>query len=216
MGRGVFLKSIKTDFGILFGFVSMQCCQRGAVETADSIDRKTPAADSEETQPQAQETPQGGTMTEEHKSPPEGMECLVCFDDISDENYVEYRTNAQSPWFAGKFCESCLGRLMDSQFEKYTSDLAKTTCAREQRALLARGPPINVWDPNAFPEAGQEEVFALWFSSDKAEHPAKLKGCLEGDERLKWWEDQKRFIIKDEKVEDEESVDPKKEEPMTE
>uniref|UniRef100_A0A0G4FTQ5 Uncharacterized protein n=1 Tax=Chromera velia CCMP2878 TaxID=1169474 RepID=A0A0G4FTQ5_9ALVE len=142
-------------------------------------------------------------MSSDAHGTPEG-ECLVCFDDLSEENYVEYRTTPESAWFPGKFCEACLGQLMDTQFDKFCNDLSKTTCAREQRVLLERGPPINVFDKNAFPEAGDAEVHSLWFASDKEIHSAKLKGSLEGEARMKYWEDQKKFQIKDEKDEDEE------------
>lgn len=42
------------------------------------------------------------------------------------------------------------------------------------------------------------EVELLWYSSDSLEHSSKLLGALEGEARIKYWEDQKMFYIHDE------------------
>ena len=38
---------------------------------------------------------------------------------------------------------------------------------------------------------------ARW-AFDQQVRSAKLEGALEGDERIQWWEEQKKFIIQDE------------------
>ena len=77
-------------------------------------------------------------------------ECLVCYEDLTAENYVEYRVAPDAPWLAAKFCEECLQTLIDTKFEAYMSGVAKSTCEAELRRYMARGPPVYVEDPMGF------------------------------------------------------------------
>lgn len=137
-------------------------------------------------------------MSAFHGSPAEGTSCACCWDDISMENYVEYQGSAESSWLASGFCQMCIEQLLSTQYEAYTNGLAKSTCKAEQRRMLARGPPINLSDKNALPlgdDDSNAEVYMLWYSSDKQTHSAKLVGSLEGEERRKYWEEQKLLYI---------------------
>eukprot|EP00920_Eleutheroschizon_duboscqi_P005245 GHVT01012084.1.p1 GENE.GHVT01012084.1~~GHVT01012084.1.p1 ORF type:complete len:118 (-),score=18.89 GHVT01012084.1:638-991(-) len=102
----------------------------------------------------------------------------------------------------------CLSELQQSQFYRYCELLAKTNCAREQRALLLAGPPVNLHDPNAFPEAGNDEIVGLWICKDQSWHSPKLLGSLEGEARLEFWEAQKQFRIIGEVADDGLDEDP--------
>lgn len=94
--------------------------------------------------------------------------CLVCFDDLNNENSLEYQSaNDSIYWFPAYFCSDCTGALQDIQFFKYCNDLANTTCAKQQRILLERGLPINVRDKNAFPMSGDKEIMKLRRAADK-------------------------------------------------
>jgi hypothetical protein len=124
-------------------------------------------------------------MSAEHKLPGEGSNCACCWDDLTVENYVEYKSDADSAWMPSLFCENCVSHLINTQWEIYTKALATTNCKAEQRRLLTRGPPINISDPNALPCPDNSEVFLLWFSSDKQEHSAKLAGSLVGEVSLR-------------------------------
>jgi len=139
-----------------------------------------------------------------HRNPPKGENCLICFDKINEENYVEYKITENSSWFPAKFCADCLKELQRSQFYRYCDNLAKSDCTKEQRAMLKRGPPINLSDRNGFPEANESEIYALWCFSDKMIKSAKLEGSLVGEDRLKLIEYQKSFFIKNEENELEE------------
>jgi len=135
-----------------------------------------------------------------HGSIKEGSTCASCWDDMSTENYVEYREQEDGLWLPSGFCQECIGMLLSSQYEKYCETLASTKCKAEQRRLLDRGPPINIFDKTALPCSGGDyaEVNALWYMSDGEIHSAKLKGSLEGEDREKFWEEQKSFRIQDE------------------
>lgn len=124
--------------------------------------------------------------------------CLVCFDTIEKHNAVEYKMGDSEKWFTSLFCVDCILMLQKSQFKKYCNDLATTTCAKEQRKLLERGPPTNIYDKNGFPESQGEEVFMLRRASDMTEFSPKLVDALEGDARMQFWEQQKQFIIEHE------------------
>jgi hypothetical protein len=106
---------------------------------------------------------------------------MSCWDDIDDNNYVEYRATANGDWQPSGFCETCVSYLLKTQWDLYTSALAKTTCKAEQRRLLKAGPPVNLKDAKALPCPDDGEVHSLWFKSDSAEHSAKLEGSLTGE-----------------------------------
>ncbi len=140
----------------------------------------------------------------DHSKPSEGAACASCWDDVTSDNYVEYKAEESGPWLASQFCATCIEILLDNQWEKYKTSLSTTNCKAEQRRLLERGPPVNISDKNALPcPAGPHaEVFKLWYMSDGEEHSAKLKGSLIGEERQKYWDEQKSFYIVDEKDEE--------------
>mmetsp|Transcript_13013 Transcript_13013/g.21659 ORF Transcript_13013/g.21659 Transcript_13013/m.21659 type:complete len:168 (+) Transcript_13013:66-569(+) len=144
-----------------------------------------------------------------HHSIVEGSTCMSCWDDIDTTNYVEFKSSAESPWIPSGFCEVCTSYLLKSQWDLYTSALAKTTCKAEQRRLLKAGPPINLKDVKALPCPDDGEVHLLWFMSDNQDHSAKLEGSLEGEERMKYWNDQTDFYAEDEPEEEGEGGDTK-------
>lgn len=129
---------------------------------------------------------------------PPNITCLICYDDINETNYIEYKTNEHSEWHPSYFCLDCTNLLIKSQYHQYINSVQKTECKREQKALLNAGPPINVKDKNGFPESEGKELFSLWYFSDKKIHSAKLDGSLEGEERKKLWEELKKFLVVDE------------------
>lgn len=95
-------------------------------------------------------------------------ECAICYDDLNLDNSLEYQIAGNSfDWFPANFCSDCTSILQASQFQKYCHDLATSTCAREQKALLARGPPVHLHDKNGFPQAGDCEISKLRQASTK-------------------------------------------------
>ena len=89
-------------------------------------------------------------------------ECVVCYEDLAAETYVEYRVAPDAPWLAAKFCEPCVLTLLDTKFEAYMSGVASATCKAELRRYMARGPPVYLEDPTGF----------------KVEEGAPLPNCL--------------------------------------
>lgn len=146
------------------------------------------------------------------KAPPSPqINCASCWEDITQDNYVEYLPFPSSDkdedpvqWRTSKFCQDCIKYLIRTQWKNYTDSLAKTTCKAEQRRLLKRGPPINLRDDEALPCPDGGEVMMLWFMSDGQEHSAKLDGSLVGEEREKFWHEQMQFYVEDDGGEDEE------------
>ena len=59
-------------------------------------------------------------------------------------------------------------------------------------------------EKHLLPCPDEGEAHSLFYGSGDGgkEVSAKLNGSLEGEERLKWWEEQKKFKIVDEKDED--------------
>ena len=137
-------------------------------------------------------------MNEHKTSPPSDLTCACCWDDINEENYVEYQSSENSSWMPSLYCSTCIDHLLNTQWEIYVNALAKTTCKAEQRRLLQKGPPINISDKKALPCPDDGEVYMLWTLKDKQEKSPKLKDSLTGEERQKFWDEQSAFYIKDE------------------
>lgn len=96
------------------------------------------------------------------------IQCLICYDDLNPDNYLEYQIDGDNTnWYPSFFCKCCTSVLQESQFGKWCNDLANSTCAREQRALLENGPPINLRDMNGFPIAGNNEIVRLRQASNQ-------------------------------------------------
>ncbi|EAN31101.2 hypothetical protein TpMuguga_03g00364 [Theileria parva strain Muguga] len=127
---------------------------------------------------------------------PEGSTCLVCFDDLSNQNMVAYKANKDSSWYLSTFCINCIKYLLKIQFHKYLNTLSTTNCAKEQRTLLDRGPPINVSDRLGFPEAGNAEVYSLFDFGTLTPLSPKLDGSKTGKERMELWEELNKFRFK--------------------
>jgi len=77
-----------------------------------------------------------------HGPPPEGLECMVTFDDIDETNYVEYQTEPSGKWQAAKVSEDVVRRFLNVQFDEYMEHLRHSDCAATTRRLLNEGPPI--------------------------------------------------------------------------
>ncbi|CDJ67665.1 hypothetical protein, conserved [Eimeria necatrix] len=135
-----------------------------------------------------------------HGSP--SGECLVCYEDITEDNYCEYQAPGDSRWYPCFFCYPCVQQLQQTQFQRYCDGVSRSTCAKEQRALLTRGPPVNLWDAHAFPVADKSEIEQLWVAKDRRTASAKLDGSLTGEAREKLWSELRAFLIEDEKTED--------------
>jgi hypothetical protein len=84
--------------------------------------------------------------------------CLICFDVLDESNSVEFTLESNSNWLKSRFCLSCVKDLQETQFQKYCDDLAGTTCAKEQKKLLERGPPVNIFDKHGFPQSNGCEI----------------------------------------------------------
>ncbi|KEG04563.1 conserved Plasmodium protein, unknown function [Plasmodium vinckei vinckei] len=133
---------------------------------------------------------------------PDNLLCLICYDDINENNYIEYKTDENSQWHPSMFCMNCTGILIDTQYHKYVDNVQKSDCLKEQTSLLKMGPPINVKDKNGFPLSDGKEIHSLWYFCDKQVHSAKLDGSLVGEERMKMWEELKKFLIKEDNKND--------------
>ncbi|CAM9090094.1 unnamed protein product [Chrysoparadoxa australica] len=140
-----------------------------------------------------------------HGSPPEGMTCSCCWEDVDMDLYVEYTAEEGGDWLPSQFCLTCVESLLNSQWKMYVEGLAKATCKAEQKRLLDRGPPINLRDKTALPCPDDGEVHELWYGKDGQSHSAKLLGSLQGDERQRWWDEKLAFKFDEPDEEDEQA-----------
>jgi hypothetical protein len=61
------------------------------------------------------------SFTEHQDTPPEGLECMCMFEDITKEdgNYVEYQTAPSMTWHPSKYSAMIVKDLKSKQFQKY-------------------------------------------------------------------------------------------------
>jgi hypothetical protein len=134
----------------------------------------------------------------DHQKPKEGMVCLVTYEDITEENYVEYQVYPSLKWKPALFEQCVVEQMLNDMFQQYIDRVKKTDCQAELRRLLEKGPPIYISDEHGLPlEEGEEHIIRLWFSSDNIIRSAKLNGSKEGEERQLLWDELNQFIVVD-------------------
>jgi hypothetical protein len=121
-----------------------------------------------------------------------GDTCLICFDDLDNDNIVMYQDNPNTEWKQGGYCIDCTKLLKNSQWNKYKNDVEKADCKRSLSNALQTGPPINIRDV-AFPCYNSTgEVYKLKCTEEDID--PKLEGSLVGEERDKWWNQYKAIL----------------------
>lgn len=100
------------------------------------------------------------------------MECLICFEELNQENTLEYQTSADGTWETAQFCNICTEYLRINARKTWENQVRNSTCAKEQRNLLTKGPPTRVRDINGFPKCKDGEVYQL-----RNAHTKKLIPC---------------------------------------
>lgn len=123
--------------------------------------------------------------------------CLPA-DDITeaDGNYVEYQTAPSGAWHPSRFCVTAVKRLLNTQYSDYMSNVRKADCEADLKRRLAKGPPIWLEDKHGLPLPDEDtHVCRIWMAVDGeySEYSAKLRGCVEGEERMALWEELKKF-----------------------
>jgi len=124
-----------------------------------------------------------------------GKECLCCFSDLSEENYVAYQIFENSPWYLSLYCEDCIKQLLTQQWSQYLKYVGKPDCAAAFRRVLKLGVPLHFRDTIAVPVPENErtnpkdqhrrkgEAHSFWLSSSKSALDPKLNGVYLGEER---------------------------------
>lgn len=121
-----------------------------------------------------------------------GDECCVCYTEFDEETTVLFQDEQNSEWKKGAYCYDCTQYLIDSNWKKYVDDVEKADCKRSLRNALKSGPPVNMRDVGFPCENNNGEVYK--FKTNDSEFSAKLKGSLEGEQRLKWWDHYKAIL----------------------
>ena len=144
----------------------------------------------------------GGSL---HASkPPEGLTCMLTWDDIDEEEYVEYRTAPSGRWHVSKYGASAVRQLLKTNWDNYMSNVEKASkdCAAAVRRLVTKGPPLYLHDPTALPVPDDyAHVDMLWFCATDKEVAAKLEGALEGEAREALWAEQREILAAMEQAE---------------
>ena len=118
-------------------------------------------------------------------------ECLSCFDDIINENFVLYKDTLTSKWKPCPYCSQCINHMIKTKWYDYIHQIDTADCAAALKRLLARGPPLNLRDQAIECDNGTSEIYMLYFNN--AEQSAKLEGSLTGEERERWLSEQHTY-----------------------
>jgi len=122
---------------------------------------------------------------------------MVCCEELTTENYVEFQPRLDGAWLSSPYCGNCIQTsFIGEQWQRYLDQLAKADCAAALRRLITTAPPLNVRD-QGLPCKGNgydDEVQLFWYASNNSTGSAKLKGSLEGEERKKFWDEKKAFL----------------------
>lgn len=145
-------------------------------------------------------------MSSDHQAPPEEAECQICFNDIDEDTYMEWKPTEEHDWIASQICSDCCQFLLSSGWKRWLEALEKIDCAAAQRRLLLTGPPINLRDKSIFKTEVHVDghVHKLWFSCDQEERLGKLDGSLEGEARQELWDYQLQFDFPEKEGDEEE------------
>jgi hypothetical protein len=109
-----------------------------------------------------------------------------------DGTYAEFQTYPSMKWKPARYSCDAIERYIATQFDEYVAASKKfdSTCDTEVKRRLEGGPPCWVKDTFGLPvTGGDDHICALWFSSDKKERSARLKGAVFGARRKKLWND---------------------------
>jgi hypothetical protein len=104
--------------------------------------------------------------------------CKICFEDIADESIVKYRLSEIDKFKTFDYCNECLEDLMNTQWEKYITNLKKVDCEKSLLSLVKDGTPTNFRD-NCIED--NREIYE--FQCNNKIFSAKLKGSLDEDKR---------------------------------
>jgi hypothetical protein len=133
---------------------------------------------------------------------PDGWECVVTMEEITEQNYVEYQCFPSLQWKSSKMEQCVIEELLRTQFHTYLQRVQRSDCQAELRRLLQSGPPIYLSDPIGLPLKKEEEedevdthIVQLWYASDGQIRSAKLQNAVEGQEREELWKELNSFLI---------------------
>ena len=134
-------------------------------------------------------------MSDTHGTPAEDMNCMVTWEEITNESYVEYQVFPSMKWYPSKFGEPAVRELLLTQYSLYIENVQKSDCIKEFTRLMACGPPIWITDAHGLPLDGDgTHIVNLWFMNGDKTESAKLKGAVEGSERQDLWDEMKSFM----------------------
>lgn len=112
--------------------------------------------------------------------------CQCCYDELNKDNSAKYTDKKGGDKMDSIFCRECIEIVLDTQWNTYVNLIKKADCAAALKRAIDIGPPTNLRDPKAFPcDNKSKEVYTFYYG--KRKKSAKLKGSLEGEERMKWW-----------------------------
>lgn len=129
------------------------------------------------------------------------ISCVICFDDLTDENIVSYKRYGDANYIKSDCCNNCVKHLIETSWNNYMNSIKKADCEAEMKRLIEHGPPVNLRcmsfltvDINGEKIKPDEEFESLYF--DNQIQSAKLKGSLEfgSNERNLWMHEQQQVL----------------------
>ena len=131
-------------------------------------------------------------MEEKQHAPPQG-DCLICMEDLDQNNYLEYQACPGSDWRPFPYCLDCTEFILQRQWHDYMAQLANIQDLATYHRLVEQGPPVNLRDAIVpCPGNPRGEVHQLWTASTQNIKSARLDGSCDGQELQELWDDIRR------------------------
>ena len=131
----------------------------------------------------------------------ENISCLICFDDLTEDDIVLYKISSDIEYIRSDCCKSCVKHLIENSWDVYIDRIKKAECEAEMKRLIEYGPPVNLRCMSIMTNYNNnekikpdEEFESLYF--DNQIQSAKLIGSLDFDsnERNLWIQEQQQVL----------------------
>ncbi|KAK8803737.1 hypothetical protein WA158_001431 [Blastocystis sp. Blastoise] len=123
----------------------------------------------------------------QHTVPTE-LECPICMENITKDNYIEYRISENSPWIPCQACDDCIEIIRSGAMKRYLHDLLHADCRRSQLRVLHKGPPYYLDMSEVFPNLESCPIKEIWHSKNDTITSGKVDDALEENERKEFIE----------------------------
>lgn len=99
-------------------------------------------------------------------------ECLSCYDNIDENNFVLYKINTKNTWNSCFYCSECIKYILNTKWKSFIKMLEELDCKATFKRILDEGLPNKFKDI----KIAEEEIESFYY--DGKEQSSKYKNDL--------------------------------------